>query len=188
MHHIAPFSISTTYLLIIILLEYAAPGHIKAASLASPEAQIMSGPNVIGLLNGLISLVNLGLTECYSGFGERTVSRCGQLQSTLDTSNMKYTRGELIYSPTATSNSAESVVDELSLLLTAGRLSSVSRNLIINAYNNAPTTSSGLQIAQNLFATTPEFHSTNVVDTHSSNRPELEVPEPSNKRYKAVSQ
>jgi len=51
------------------LPEYAAPGHIKAAQLTSPEAQTMSGPKLISFLNGIFSLVDLGLNDCFGGFG-----------------------------------------------------------------------------------------------------------------------
>ena len=166
--------------------EYAAPGHIKAASLSSPEAQVMSGPKVIGILNGIISLVNLGLTECYSGFGGITAWRCDQLEYLLDTNNMQYTRGKLLYVPTTTSD-AGSIMDELSLLLTAGRLNSSSRDLIIDVYNSAPSKEEALKHAQNLIIATPEFHSTNLIYSNMEERPEIEVPEPSNDRYKAVS-
>ncbi len=166
--------------------EYAAPGHIKAASLTSPEAQVMSGPKVISLLNGLISLVDLGLTECYSGFGERTVWQCAGLESYFDTSNGQYTRGKLKYLPSNPSD-ASSVVDELSLLLTAGRLNNASRDFIINAFERASSASAGLEMVQKLITSIPEFHSTNIVDSNSNKRPEMETPEPSGERYKAVS-
>lgn len=146
----------------------------------------MSGPKVIGMLNGILSLVNLGLTECYSGFGDHTTWSCSGLGSYLDTSNMQYTRGKLTYLPT-TSSDVGSVVDELSLLLTAGRLNSLSRDLIIEAYINAPNEEDALKVAQNLITATPEFHSTNLIRSLTEERPEIEVPEPSNNRYKAVS-
>jgi hypothetical protein len=165
-------------------VEYAAPGHIKAASITSPEAQIMSGPKIIGILNGFISLVDLGLTDCYSGFGSLTTWWCGGFEDYHDISNDQFTRGSLKYLPS--SNNAASVVDELTLLLTGGRLNSASRTLIINAYNSAVNNAVGLKVAQKLITATPEFHSTNLVDANSEDRPEMETPEASGDRYKAV--
>ena len=147
---------------------------------------MLSGPKIIGLLNGIISMVSLGLTECYSGFGDRTVWWCPGFESHFDLSNGQYTRGQLTFSPTS-SSSAASVVDELSLLLTGGRLSTSSRDLIINAYNSASSKAAGLEIAQKLIIATPEFHSTNVIESKSEDRPEMETPESSGDRYKAVS-
>jgi len=42
-------------------------GHIKAASLTSPEAQVMNGPTLTALINGQFSLVEMGLNRCYGG-------------------------------------------------------------------------------------------------------------------------
>lgn len=131
-------------------------------------------------------MVNLGLTECYSGFGERTTWACQGLESYFDTSNDQYSRGSLQFSPSNPSD-ASSVVDELVMLLTAGRLNDASRDLIINAYQSASSTSVGLDTVQKLIASTPEFHSTNVVDVTSNERPEMEAPVPTGNRYKAVS-
>ena len=146
----------------------------------------MSGPKVISILNGFISLVDLGLTECYSGFGEITTLSCRLLESFYDTSNDQYSRGSLQFSPSIPSD-ASSVVDELAMLLTAGRLNDASRDLIINAYQSASSTSVGLNTVQKLLVSTPEFHSTNVIDLTSSERPDMETPVPTGNRYKAVS-
>ncbi len=59
--------------------EYANPGAIKGASLTSPEAQITNSPTIIGLLNGLMSMIDLGLGDCYGGFGLRTVCKFDHL-------------------------------------------------------------------------------------------------------------
>ena len=87
-----------------------------------------------------------------------------------------------------TSNgNAASVVDNLALLLTAGRLNTNARNSIISSYNDAGGGSDGLKIAQKLIAATPEYHSTNnIVDTKSIARPAPPDPTPSTKPYKAV--
>lgn len=162
--------------------EYAAPGHITVGGLSSPEGQVMSGPRIISFLNGVISLVDLGLTSCYSGFGSDTSLRCRETD--FDPNNDQYTRGKLAYTPST--NDASNVVDELSLLLTGGRLNSVSRTLIINAYNSASSNAAGLKLSQKLIALTPEFHSTNIVYGNSQERPEMEIPTLSGDRYKAV--
>lgn len=169
------------------LPEYSAPGVIKEASLVSPEAQLLSGPNVINLMNGIISLTDLGLTECFGGFAQRYLWRCGGLapDSYYDTDDDTYTMGKLTFSPSNPNNAAD-VVDELSLLLTAGRLNEASRSVIANAYANAGDYSDGLRLAQKLMFSTPEFQSTNVFDAGSELRPDVEFPPPSSKRYKAV--
>lgn len=42
-------------------------GHIKAASLTSPEAQVMNGPTLTSFINGQFALVEMGLNKCYGG-------------------------------------------------------------------------------------------------------------------------
>ena len=51
------------------LPEYVPDGRPGAASLVSPEAQIMDMPKTIGILNGMFSLIKYGLGACNGGFG-----------------------------------------------------------------------------------------------------------------------
>ena len=171
------------------MIEYAAPDHIESAALVSPEAQILTGPNKINAFNGLVTIVGLGLQSCYGGMGFMAIypDNCHLLESYYaPTDERQY--GKLSYSP-SNPNDAGSVIDELSLLLTGGRLSSnsVSRSIIINAYNTAGNNEDALSLAQKLIISTPEFHTTNVMYTSSSTvRPEIEPPQLQSNRYKAV--
>ena len=138
---------------------------------------------MISLLNGMISLIDIGLNDCYSGFGEWTTGWCEAFED-------YYTDDEgitakLKYLPS--SNSATNIVDELSLLLTAGRLGSASKEIITEAYQGENDSSSALRLAQKLILATPEFHSTTVFDKSSSERPDIEQQVSSNRDYKAVS-
>lgn len=162
------------------LPEYQAPGKIKASTLVSPEAQVLSGPKIINLMNGLISLVDLGFNECYGGFAQPIYGRCASVGPNFNGYNM----GRLTFLP-SNPNDASQVVDELSLLLTGGRLSQDSRSIIANAYSSLNHID-GLRLAQKLILTTPEFHSNNVVDTKADVRPDAQFPQPSSDRYKAV--
>ena len=140
---------------------------------------------MISFLNGIISLVDLGLTECYGGFGETGASECSLLEDYYDNSGDDYSHGKLKYQP-SNPNNAGSVVDELSLLLTAGRLNSESRSLIVDAFEGEANNAAGIRVAQKLMASIPEFHSTTLFENLSQSRPETETPEVSSKRYKAV--
>ncbi len=180
------FATNLFYNIISILIGYASPGLIKAASLTSPEAQVLSGPKVISFLNGIISLVDLGLSHCFGGLGEEAIEWCEGLESYYDTSSDDVDFGKLSFQP-SNSNNAESVVDELSLLLTAGRLSTEARNIIVSAYQSQGDNNDGLRIAQKLIAATPEYHATTAFSSKAESRSEIGTPEPSNQRYKAVS-
>ena len=131
----------------------------------------------------MISLIDLGLNECFSGFGEYTTWWCDGLESYY--SGDEYNFGKLEYTPS--NNNVVNIVDELSLLLTAGRLGSTSKDIIVEAFRGESTTADGVRLAQKLIATTPEFHSTSVFEKSSTDRLEVEYPTSSNRRYKAVS-
>jgi uncharacterized protein (DUF1501 family) len=162
--------------------DYAAIGQVQKASLTSPEAEVLTGPNVIGFLNGMVSLIDLGLTECFGGFGEKTTNSCDNY-NTVDW-DREDSRGSLTYSPSQSNEST--VVDELAILLTGGRLNPDARSVIKNAYSNERDSNKGLQLAQKLMVTTPEFHTSSVFDTSTSLRPDPDPTPPSDKQYKAL--
>ena len=94
--------------------------------------------------------------------------------------------GELTYSPSSP-NDPSNVVEELSLLLTGGRLNQNSRTVIANAYSSAANHDEGLRLAQKLMFSTPEYHSTNLFDMKTIElRPDPQFPPPSSKRHKSI--
>merc|ERR1719266_2104152 len=140
------------------LPEYAPPGPVSSASLVAPEAQLLQMPKVVGLLNGVFSMVKYGLSECYGGWGRKTPVSCGRF----DEGNYGKALGMLTFSPNG--NDPHEVVNELGMLLTAGRLSTESRRIIESAYNSTDDEMAGLRLAQQLILSTAEFHSTNLVE------------------------
>jgi uncharacterized protein (DUF1501 family)/uncharacterized protein (DUF1800 family) len=163
------------------LPEYAPPGQIKSASLVAPESQVLTSPAIVSTVNGLFSLIDLGLTHCYGGFGQLTTWWCPCFEPSHDC----YTgsRGFLSYDSNGT---PESIADELALLLVGKRLSPNNREVIKDMILYAPTIQDGIRIAQKVLVTTPEFHSTGVVRPRSGTRKEMELKPPSESRYKAI--
>ena len=51
------------------LPEFKPYGRVGDASLTAPEATLLDMPKIVGILNGLQSLVKYGLSSCYGGFG-----------------------------------------------------------------------------------------------------------------------
>ena len=161
------------------LVEYMPPGPIGAASLHAPEAQLLTAPLVVGYLNGMVSLVDHGLLQygsdkCPNGFGVQRYS-CDP-------------DGHLSYKPTQPTDAA-TTIGELSLLLTAGRVSKERRAVIAAAYDaerlksNAET---ALKRALKLFIMASEFHASNLVQGKGSKRP-MSTPQVSRGReYKAL--
>ena len=53
------------------LPEFQPYGRVGSAELVSPEATLLSMPKIIGLMNGLTSLVRFGLSNCDGGWGHQ---------------------------------------------------------------------------------------------------------------------
>lgn len=140
--------------------EYQAIGPIVAANVVAPEFEISTAPAILGFLNGATSLVRYGLTDCRGGFGQNsrlqprtggdtdrhctspaTLSRWPSLDGqSVDEVTLKgaidgsSSDGLLSFWPRGDASDAATVVSELDLLLTAGRLSDVSRRVIEDEY------------------------------------------------------
>ena len=74
------------------------------------------------------------------------------------------------------SNSPADIVDELATLLTAGRLSRSSRQVIQRIIASESNMTIATMKAQQLMVLTPEFHATNAVRQSAEVRPDPEVP------------
>ena len=137
------------------LPEYAPPGIIEKAKLVAPESQVLTGKQVTTLLDGLFTTVKFGLTSCYNGFGNR-MSGCPTVDGTTDEG-----AGYLAYS-VPEGASVDAAIDDLALMLTAGRLGDTNRGIIRTAidaeYSNGDK-AKAVRIAQQLLLSTPEFHS-----------------------------
>ncbi len=81
---------------------------------------------------------------------------------------------------------SNAVVDELSILLTAGRLGSKAKSIIVDAFDNAGNANDGLTVAQQLIISSSEFHATNSVKSLDKPRDKYVLPQPTEKPYKAV--
>jgi len=166
------------------LPEYAAPGHIKMASITSPEAQIMTGPKLVSFLNGMFSLVDIGLAKCFGGFGLETYYDfwCEHFINGFRNPEEK-NRAFLRFQPSSTV--ASEIVDEIALLLTGGRLHLEARNLLIAAYEEAGAGEKLLAV-QKLFTALPEYHSSGLVEAKTEARQEAGQPVPTGDEYKAL--
>jgi cullin-associated NEDD8-dissociated protein 1 len=112
------------------LPEFAPNGIVADAGLVAPEAQISTAPLTIGFLNGLSSLIDYGLTDCDNGFGgyHDKRSRCDTIRNKVAGAD-----GDIHFAPTYPANPTKTI-DELALLLTAGRLSVRTRDVIEAVY------------------------------------------------------
>ena len=161
--------------------EYQPAGKVAHAGQFSPEAQVLNGPSSVNMMNTMLSYIKYGHSSCYDGFGSY-VKKC-VIGNTPDHD------GNNTYAPDS-AYTAQEVVDELALLLTAGRLSDSSRARIEESYNATIAAGKGSLEAmvnvQQLIVTTPEFHTNGLTSKTGFARSEPTLPTPTGKPYKAV--
>eukprot|EP01043_Picozoa_sp_COSAG02_P000106 COSAG02_NODE_2_length_75708_cov_87.013953_9_plen_2901_part_00 len=116
---------------------YSPTGKVADAGLVSPEAELLSAPNTVGLFNGLHALVDYGLSGCNGGFSAwYAANDIGGVDCNHQESAREGALG-LLSLPPPEDRTAESVVDQLDLLLTGGRLSPATRASIIESVDAA---------------------------------------------------
>lgn len=139
--------------------DYQPDGPIAETRLVSPEAQLGTGPYVVGFLNQMSTLVRSGAWK-----------------------------GELRYSA-LDAEDVDATIEDLNLMMATGRLNSNSKLIIKAAYERelaAHGATAALQAAQELMLFTSEFHATNIVQQRDVSRtPLLETPSQS-RPYRAV--
>ena len=159
------------------LPEFTSSGsRASAAGLVTPEAQAMTTPTTLNLANGLFSLIRNGHDHCYGGFGYGG-SKCWKQGNW----------GNLSFKPSG--KSSKEIIDELATVMTAGRLSKRNRALAQAIYDKTDRKKANpLVRAQQLIISTPEFHSTGVVEETGKQRakPKLKKSTQGGKGYKAT--
>ena len=136
--------------------DYAPAGVLESAGLVAPESGLITGDKVTSLLDGLFTTVKFGLTSCNGGFGDALMG-CPDKEGVTDMGD-----GLLTYS-VEHHMSLDATLDDISLMLTAGRLGTTNRGIIrstiANEFINGDR-EKAIRIAQQLVLVTPEFHST----------------------------
>lgn len=144
--------------------EFQPPGPISQAGLVAPESEIYSLPRLLSYLNGMIGLVELGLTSCFTSFGltQDLSSDCNAMKNGTQKS-MFYNSAYLNSQKMALDQRSYNFIELLDTLLTGGRLEESKKQAITAAFNNISDISSyeeGVKLAVELFALTSEFHMT----------------------------
>lgn len=191
-----------------MLPEYVPAGVLGAVGLTAPEAQLLTAPNLVNFLNGMVNLIRDGLSSCNGGFGYNRGYNPSSAATRRDCAgglspNQRQRAirrdgadGNLTFAPSSAEPSA--LIDELDLLLTGGRASEHTKRFIESAYAaelQQPAVSIGgrsveeeaLWRAQELFVASAEFHATNSPATLAgSTRPAPSGVGASGRPYKAV--
>lgn len=139
--------------------------------LTAPESELLSSGKIIGLLNGLFALVENGLDGCGAGFGLACYGPSSGLV------NLAFLKSLTL---------AESI-EELSTILTGGRIEQTKQSLIAQVAASSDVDQS-VTSALRVILSSPEFHATNKIDStpKPSELPEEEVTADGSNRYKAV--
>lgn len=155
------------------------PNHL--ANLVSPESMVSTAPNIVNILNGLFSLIKYGLSDCNDGFAKYP----GYGGGCADNGHFERSIGHLFHQPTGAT--LDEKIDDLALLLTAGRLSNANRQTIVAECSPEPDQDSQVRCMQQLIITTGEFQTTNSVTQTGEERADIEIPVgDSNEPYRAI--
>lgn len=175
--------------------EYAPPGPVANAKLVAPEAMVFTTPRIVSYINGMVSTVKYGLGNCFGGFttNHDGPSCAGLRRNTVHRQHRAHAK--LTWMPSNGINALkEDVVQELDVLLTAGRLAPSAKELLYKAYEYAYRTASsldqrpieGIVAVQQLLVTSPEFQITNLVQRQAGKRRATAVSRNGTAPYKAV--
>jgi uncharacterized protein (DUF1501 family) len=162
------------------LPDYSPPGQMAQASLFAPPAQVLTLSTTISTIEGFFSLVRQGLTSASGGFGS-SILGSGSSLSTGDYSNSV---GYLSFSPSGTTTAEQ--VQEIADLLTSGRLSADAITAIATKVDAEADLDTKIRLAQQIIATSPEFHTTNLHNRNGNERLPTPVKEASSDPYKAI--
>jgi uncharacterized protein (DUF1501 family)/uncharacterized protein (DUF1800 family) len=173
--------------------EYIAPGRARAANMLAPEAQVLNGPTSISLSNGLISLLKYGSSSCYNSFfgtkqstGQTSVDICAIGDDRSNFGNNKY----LPSTYGIDDSSADDIINDLSTILTSGRLSPENKQIIKNAFEQTIAEGKGeyeaMINAQQLIVLSPEFHTNSLARKTNQPRELPGTPDPTGVPYKAI--
>ena len=167
--------------------EYSA-GVATERNLASPEAELATAPWVVGWLNGMYSLIDYGLTHHAVGKGGGFGTGWGWGSVQKGPLAREQSNGWLKFIASSPKDSA-ATLEELSLLLTDGRLNAKHASYIKKAYElvlDKDGEEAALRRALKLFMLSADFHTTNVNSLFKHLRP-LRPPMASHDRkFKAV--
>ena len=157
-------------------------GPVTDNGLVGPEAELGTAPLVVGYLNGVSSLIDIGLSSCNSGFGNSFDRSCSAPQNTSD--------GVLSFN----ASTPDAIVDQLDLLLTSGRLNRTVKTYITSVVANMSSSVgatngpvNALKLAQKLVAFSPEFHINNANILKSAPRQNSADVPGAGRRYKVRS-
>lgn len=146
------------------LVEYANPGAIQDAGLTSPETSLLQSYRILYLLDAMSTTVKFGVNDCpsiprFEDWRVGTPFGCSTIEGNTDFSPAHFS-----YWPSSV-ESVHAILEELSLLLTSGRLNASNEALIASLVQpifDTGDTPRAIRAAQQYIMTTPEAHTTGI--------------------------
>jgi len=174
------------------LPEFSPTGVVKSAGQFAPESMVLQNDNVLELMEGMMSITKFGVVDC-----ERVASTSySRLVYKFEhVFNCPSTEGDTSHSPAimsywpSSTSSVDDILDELALLMTAGRLSPQNRAIIkpiVSVPFNSGDVARAVRAAQQLIWSSPEVHATSIPRSISSPRPNGDDVPNNQAPYKAV--
>jgi hypothetical protein len=166
------------------LPEYQPGGWATKANIVAPEAQVLTGRRVTTMIDSMLTMSKFGLTSCHNGIGNSLDNGDCPVRD----GDFSKSDGWLRYAPPEGA-SADELVSNLSLWMTAGRLSETSHQFVkeaIESMYNGEDKAKAVRVAQQLVASTAEFSSTNIVRKTNDSRSIRGYTQEPRHEYKAV--
>lgn len=161
---------------------------LQSAGLVAPESMVLSGDNLLELHEGIFGLVKFGLKGCYAdSLADYRVGLPWKM-SCNEEGDTSTAPARSTYWPPSTA-SIDDILDDLSMLLTSGRLTPKNRAVIksvIEPEFNTGNVAKTIRMAQQLLFASPEFHSTSVTRNSNDVRELTGYTHPPAAPYKAV--
>lgn len=154
------------------------------AGLVAPEFQILQPPLLVGAINGMLAIINNGLSACDGGFGWGHPLHCQAAHDPPRNHNEAVSdRGSLTFAPSSSATTDE-VIEEMDVLLTGGRLNG-SMAIVRQAFENAAE-DDRVRAAQRTIVMTPEFNTLGNSPALGLRPPTEHTEAPPARSYKAV--
>ncbi len=161
---------------------------LQTAGLVAPESMVLSGDNLLELHEGIFGLVKFGLKGCYADSLQGYRVGLPWTMACSEEGDTETAPAHSTYWPPSTA-SVDDILDDLSMLLTSGRLTPKNRAVIKSVvepeFTNGNVAKS-IRMAQQLLFSAPEFHSTSVTRNSNNVRELSGYIHPPAAPYKAV--
>jgi len=154
------------------LVEFANPGPVQDAGLMSPETSLYQSYRLLYLLDAMSTTVKFGVNDCprlprFEGWRVSSPFQCSTVEGNTDFSPARFS-----YWPSSV-ESVQSIVSELSLLLTSSRMTASNEALIASLVQpifDTGDVAKAIRAAQQYILTTPEAHTTGIARISENER------------------